>query len=315
MCTAGTTVIRADTGDEISIGALAASGGDEHPSLGARRFASICAAHVDACFLQWPQGGFPSFGSRQGRPWKHPRTIRCSHMRDGGRLTILGRWTGRCGAARSDADVHSRPGLRPRSSCWRISSAMGRSSVISRFGMHPSTKRISKPCLGGRQALRYYGNPGRLCRCTSDDDAASGALPPHARADETPSLSGSTGLDYLAAVRTRSSFHRGSSRYRSIRSRCSYGTCGRRMVLSRSTGQIPAVASITASTSRELLDNVSRLLLRFGISTRLRTATAKEHLSTAVHARHLRSRRAIPLSAGNWLPWRREAAELAQSSV
>ena len=116
------------------------------------------------------------------------------------------------------------------------------------------------------RALRRDGDPRRLPGGPSDDAAAAGAVPADAwQAESDRGVAGRARV-CSASGATKSSCRKRFSRCRTIRWRCSCGTCGRRTARCAGTPRLGRRRIYYASTSRRLVDDVVQLLLRLGIA-------------------------------------------------
>ena len=97
-----------------------------------------------------------------------------------------------------------------------------------------------------------------------------GAVPPDPRASGTRSPPGSTRTGCSGCAATRSSCPTGCSASPRSRSACSCGTSGRPTARSATTRRTGCGRVYYASTSRRLVDDLARLLLRFNVFTRIK---------------------------------------------
>ena len=123
--------------------------------------------------------------------------------------------------------------------------------------------------INGGPVVRRGGCPGRVRRSPLHHAAAQGTVQTSPRASETPSRSGSTTLG-CSGCADEKFVPDGIFHVSKARSPCSSAHLGDRWSVTVSkSGRGGRV--YYASTSRRLVDDLSRLLLRFGISTRVRT--------------------------------------------
>ena len=177
-------------------------------------------------------------------------------------------------------------GRRARSSCWRTCWATARSCGVSRI-RYASVDEANLQAV--TEAAQHFGITAvrdDYAAARVHDPAAAGAVSRWHAAGATRSRLGSTSWVSSACVTREVRPAAGLQPAQGADHRSSCGTCGPRTVRCtvNSTGRGGRV--YYASTSRRLLDDISRLLLRFGITARLQGVPV-ERATAPVHARHL----------------------------
>ena len=258
--TAETRLMRADTNTEVTLGELMRVGRDRRPGVVARRPAQAGAAHADPRVPVGHQAGLRAHAGLRaaGRATaNHPFLTY-----DGWMPLARAGPAARMGSVRHvPPPLESRRATTTRSCCWRTCSA--RVLRQRRDPLRQSTTRPTSPRCGaaGRRfgitrGARAAVPAGRRCAC------------PRRRLPSRRPDRRSRAWLCSACAATTSSCPTGCSACPRSRSGSSCATCGRATARSAATRRT-ARPRLLPSTSRRLVDDVARLLLRFNVFTRI----------------------------------------------